>query len=327
MVQGIHRSARRGVGCSGDFVTSTRKQFGQHVGFMTRMATAPISWGICEVPGWGVQLPVERVLSEMAAMGFPSTELGSEGYLPSSPDELCSVLEPHGLGLLAAFVPAIVHDPAEVDETLRRMTEMAELLQAVGATYFNTSPVTTWDWGPRRELTAAEWDHTWTMFDRIEEITEAHGLTQVLHEHVGTIVETKEEIQRVVDNSPIRFVLDTAHFAVGGYDPVDFAKNHSDRVGLVHIKDCDLAVAEKLNASELSLMEAVQGGIFPSVGQGDLYIDEVIRTLEASGYNGWYVLEQDVAITGDLPGDGAGPIEGVRESVEYLKGLEEQLAA
>ena len=295
--------------------------------FMTRMATAPISWGICEVPGWGVQLPVERVLSEMAEMGFPATELGSEGYLPSSPEELRSVLAPHGLGLLAAFVPAIVHDPAEADETLRRVADSAYLLQAVGATYFNTSPVTSWDWGPRRELTDAEWAHSWTMFDRIEEITEAHGLTQVLHEHVGTIVETKDEIQRVVDNSPIQFVLDTAHFAVGGYDPVDFAKAHPDRVGLVHIKDCDLAVSDRLNAGEVSLMEAVQGGIFPSVGQGDLNIDEVIRSLEGAGYTGWYVLEQDVAITGEPPAPGAGPIEGVRESVEYLKDLEARLAA
>lgn len=294
---------------------------------MDRMATAPISWGICEVPGWGVQLPVERVLAEMADLGFPSTELGSEGYLPSEPDELRSVLELHGLDLLAAFVPAIVHDPAEANETIRRMTEMAELLQAVGATYFNTSPVTTWDWQERRPLTAAEWDHTWIMFERIEEITEAHGLIQVLHEHVGTIVETKDEIQRVVDNSSIQFVLDTAHFAVGGYNPVDFAKNHPDRVGLVHIKDCDLALAERLNAGELSLMEAVQAGIFPSVGQGDLDIDAVITHLEAAGYDGWYVLEQDVAITGDLPGDGAGPIEGVRESVNYLRGLEERIAA
>jgi len=294
---------------------------------MTRMATAPISWGICEVPGWGAQLPVQRVLSEMAAMGFPSTELGSEGYLPSNPQELRSVLEPHGLGLLAAFVPAVVHDPVEADETLRRMTEMAELLKAVGATYFNTSPVTSWDWGPRRELTDAQWDHAWLMFDRIEEITEAHGLTQVLHEHVGTIVETKDEIQRVVDNSPIRFVLDTAHFAVGGYDPVDFARNHPDRVGLVHIKDCDLSVASRLNEGAISLMEAVQSGIFPSVGKGDLNIDEVIGSLEGAGYSGWYVLEQDVAITGDLPGEGAGPIEGVRESVEYLRGLERRIAA
>ncbi len=294
---------------------------------MERMATAPISWGICEVPGWGIQLPVERVLAEMAELGFPATELGSEGYLPSDPSELSSVLAENNLDLLAAFIPVLVHDPAEATETLRRCEESAELLQRVGATYFNSSPVTTWDWGPRRELSAAEWDHTMLMFNRIEEITEAHGLTQVLHEHYGTIVETKEEIQRVVDHSDIRFVLDTAHFAVGGYDPAEFVDAHADRVGLVHIKDCDLSVAQRLNDGELSLMEAVQGGIFPTVGKGDLDIDRVIRSLEAGGYQGWYVLEQDIAITGAEPAEGEGPIEDVKASVEYLRGLEQRLAS
>ena len=295
--------------------------------FMSRMATAPISWGICEVPGWGVQLPVDRVLSEMAEMGFPATELGSEGYLPSSPAELNSVLGEHNLDLLAAFVPVLVHDPVEADETLRRAEDMAKLLQATSATYFNSSPVTSWDWGPRRELTNAEWDHTWKMFDRLEEITEAHGLVQVLHEHVGTIVETKEEIQRTVDNSNIRFVLDTAHFAVGGYDPVDFVDNHADRVGLVHIKDCKLAIAAQLNAGKLSLMEAVQNGLFPNVGSGDLDIDRVISSLERSGYDGWYVLEQDTAITGAEPAPGKGPIEDVHANVTYLRELEQRLAS
>ncbi len=291
------------------------------------MATAPISWGICEVPGWGVQLPVERVLSEMAELGFPSTELGSDGYLPSEPAELSSVLSNHGLDLLGAFIPVLVHDAAEADETLRRCEEMAQLLKACGATYFNSSPVTTWDWAPRRELSNAEWDQAMTMFARIEEITEAYGLIQVLHEHVGTIVETKQEIQRVVDNSDIRFVLDTAHFAVGGYDPVDFVTNHFDRVGLVHIKDCDLSAAKRLNDGELTLMEAVQSGIFPIVGQGDLAIDRVITLLEEGGYDGWYVLEQDVAITGEVPAAGHGPIEDVKASVDYLKTIEGSVAA
>ena len=165
------------------------------------------------------------------------------------------------------------------------------------------------------------------MFDRLEEICQAHGLIQVLHEHVGTIVETKEEIQRTVDNSNIKFVLDTAHFAVGGYDPVDFVDNHADRVGLVHIKDCNLAMAKRLNDGELSLMEAVQGGLFPNVGRGDLDMDRVIASLESAGYDGWYVLEQDTAITGDEPAPGTGPIEDVRANVDYLRELEARLAA
>jgi len=297
------------------------------MGFTQRMATAPISWGICELPGWGKQLPVERVLSEMAQLGFSATELGSPGYFPSEPAELNAVLAAHNLDLLAAFVPVLVHDPAQADETLRRCEEAAALLVATGATYFNSSPVTTWDWTPRHELGSHEWDHAMDMFARIEEITSSHGLVQVLHEHVGTIVETKDEIQRVVDHSDVRFVLDTAHFAIGGYDPMDFVDNHADRVGLVHIKDCNLARAQQLNDGELSLMQAVQSGIFPPVGQGDIDLDRVITTLETGGYRGWYVLEQDAAITGNEPAAGEGPIEDVKTSVDYLKALEDRITA
>ena len=294
--------------------------------FMDRMATAPISWGVCEVPGWGHQLPVERVLREMAETGFRSTELGSVGYLPLEPAGLRSVLGEHGLTLLAAFVPLVVHDEAEVAQTMRQATEMAELLQAAGARYFNTAPVMTWAWGDRRPLSDAEWAHTMTMLARVEEITAAHGLHQVLHPHHGIVVETAEEVRRVLAGSDVDFVLDTAHLAIGGFDPVDFVAEARDRVGLVHVKDLDSALAARLNKGELTLMEAVQTGVFPAVGAGDLAIDQVISELERSGYDGWYVLEQDVAVTGDEPALGCGPVEGVRQSVQYLRGLQQRLA-
>lgn len=293
---------------------------------MDRLATAPISWGICEVPGWGAQLPVDRVLREMSDLGFPATELGSEGYLPEDPEELTALLAQYDLRLLAAFVPLVLHDAAEIDETLRRTEQTAALLAAAGADYFNTAPVMTWDWGPRRTLSSDEWALAMTMFGRVGEIVAGHGLTQVLHSHVGVAVETRDEVQRVLDDSDVQFVLDTAHLAVGGFDPVEFARDHTDRVGLVHIKDADMAIAARLNAGELTLMEAVQTGIFPTVGLGDLDIDGVVGALERSGYAGWYVLEQDVAIVGDVPGEGEGPVIGVRASVDYLRDLQGRLA-
>ncbi len=294
--------------------------------FMQRMATAPISWGICEVPGWGVQLPVDRVLGEMAELGFPATELGSDGYLPTDPAALKSLLASYNLNLLAGFVPVVIHDPDQADETLRRAEATAALLAAGGAVYFNSAPVTSWDWDDRFELSPQQWEHALAMFGRLEKITEAHGLIQVLHTHVGTIVETKEEVVRVLDGCDVSFVLDTAHLAVGGYDPVDFVTDAPDRVGLVHIKDTDLTVAKQLNDGELSLMAAVQAGIFPPVGDGNLDIDTVIERLEANGYQGWYVLEQDVAITGPEPEIGSGPINDVRKSVQYLRGLADRLS-
>jgi len=286
---------------------------------LTRLATAPISWGICEVPGWGHQLEVDRVLSEMVELGFTSTELGSPGWLPDDPSRLNAMLAAYDLDLLAAFVPLVLHDPALADESLKRARATANRLEAMGATYFNTAPVTSWDWSRREPVSAAGWDHVMAMFAAIDDIVAEHNLVQVLHSHVDTVVETADEVQRCIDNSDVKFVLDTAHFAIGGVDVRSFAETYAERVGLVHIKDLDISVATRLNDDELTLMEAVQAGIFPPVGHGDLDIGGVMSQLEIRGYQGWYVLEQDVAITGDVPAPGEGPVLAVGESLAWLQ--------
>ena len=100
---------------------------------LARTATAPISWGVCEVPGWGHQLTPDRVLAEMVELGFTHTELGSAGWLPETVDDLTPVLDHHGLSLLASFVPLVLHDPAQADEMLDQAVHHASLLAAMGA--------------------------------------------------------------------------------------------------------------------------------------------------------------------------------------------------
>ncbi len=287
--------------------------------FADRIATAPISWGVCEVPGWGHQLSPDRVLGEMAALGFTKTELGSAGWLPPHPDQLRSLLDRHGLGLLASFVPLVLHDVATADAALAQATETAQLLTGLGARYFNTAPVTTVDWAPRRTYTEDEWQHLYEQLGRIDEICASHDLVQVVHEHIGCVVETEDDVRRVLDNTAVKLVLDTGHLAVGGFDPLDIANDFADRVGLVHLKDTRFDVAERLNANELSLMEAVQAGLFPALGEGQLPIGDIIATLEAKGFDGHYVIEQDCAITGDIPSPGDGPVRDVAISVAYLQ--------
>ncbi|MDH3681766.1 MAG: sugar phosphate isomerase/epimerase [Acidimicrobiia bacterium] len=283
-----------------------------------RVATAPISWGVCEVPGWGHQLSVDRVLSEKAALGFTHTELGSAGWLPDEPAALADALAVHGLSLLASFVPLVLHDETRAETTLEEARSAAELLGSAGARYFNTAPVTSADWQPRRELSAAEWRQTFEMLERLEAICAEHDLTQVVHEHVGCTIETKEEVDRLLAVTSTALVLDTGHLAVGGYDPLDLVRSNADRIGLVHLKDTSLDVAERLNAGSVTLMEAVQQGLFPALGQGDLPIDRVVDTLEAAGYAGWYVIEQDCALT-DEPPTGGGPARDVAASIDYLR--------
>ena len=107
--------------------------------FLTRLAGAPISWGVCEVPGWGIELRPRRVLGEMQQLGLTATELGSDGYLPTDPAELKDLCAEFGLKMIGGFVPLVLHDAAELDVTIDAARRTAELMSAAGATVFVTS--------------------------------------------------------------------------------------------------------------------------------------------------------------------------------------------
>src|SRR5215207_7701741 len=77
-----------------------------------RLAGAPISWGVCEVPGWGRQLEPERVLGEMASLGLAATELGPVSYLSLDAARVRGLLDRFGLRLVAGFVALVLHGPS-----------------------------------------------------------------------------------------------------------------------------------------------------------------------------------------------------------------------
>jgi inosose dehydratase len=286
--------------------------------FLGRVQSAPISWGICEVPGWGAMLPTPRVLAEMSAMGMTATELGAPGFLPTDPDEVKAELAAYGMTLMGGFTPVVLHDPSQRQATIDSATATAKLFQRAGATKFISAVVQDWDWAIPRPLSVDEQKHMVEMFGVIDEICAAHGLQQVLHSHVQTVVETKDDINRVLDTCDVNFCLDTGHMAIGGQDPVAFAKEAMERVGHVHLKDVRLDMVPPVLRREVTLMAATQAGLFTPLGQGDVDILGVVQTLEAAGYHGWYVIEQDTAITDGLPAEGEGPITQVRTSMQYL---------
>jgi len=295
----------------------------RRVSLVDRAAGGPISWGVCEVPGWGTQLSVDRVLGEMRDVGLRATELGAAGWLPDDPAKVREIVGRYGLQVVAAFVPLVLHDPAQRAATLKYAEETADLLSNVGATTFVTAVVSN-DW-KHFALSAEQWKHVFSGLEAVDGIVGARGLQQAVHPHVDTLVERNDEVELVVQNTAVRFCLDTGHLAIGGTDPLEFAEAHASRVGHVHLKDVRLDVAARLRSGDLSLMQAVQAGVFTPLGQGDVALEGVVVALENSGYEGWYVLEQDVALSGE-PQAGGGPVIGVRASVDYLRALASKLA-
>ena len=288
---------------------------------MDRVGSAPISWGICEVPGWGAQLPVERVLTEMASLDLVATELGSVGYLPTDPDELTDLLDRFGMRLTGGFNALVLHDHERSAAMLAQAGASADLLAAAGADTFVTCAVSDpADWR-RPTLDDDAWATMCANLAAVDQVCADRGLVQAFHPHVDSLVETAPEIERILASTTVDFVLETGHMLIGGLDPLAFAVDHGDRVALVHLKDVDVDLIEPLNRDEITLMEAVQAGIFPSLGTGGAPIAEVVHTLETSGYRGRYVIEQDAALTEGLPPDGEGPVRDVQSSVAYLQSV------
>jgi inosose dehydratase len=281
-----------------------------------KIAGAPISWGVCEVPGWGYQLASERVLREMREVGLTATELGPDGFLPSEPAAMAKVLSRHGLRAVGGFTPALLHvaghDPVpEVDRILDGYVAAEAgvlVLSAVtGAEGYDTRPA----------LDDDGWVTLLSNLDRLTTLAASRGVRAVLHPHVGTMIETGDEVQRVLDGSSISLCLDTGHLLIGGTDPAELARQAPERIAHLHLKDVDSAVAAKVRSGRLTYTEAVRQGMYRPLGTGDVDVPAIVGHVRAHSYDGWYTLEQDTVLTGEPAGEG--PVADVRSSAEYLR--------
>jgi inosose dehydratase len=283
-----------------------------------RLAGAPISWGICEVPGWGRMLDAERVLSEMAELGVTATELGAPGFLPGDAGALRALLDRHGLRLVASFWPIVAHEPSDAVASVR---ETARKLAALGGDVISLALVQDEAWSAPQELSDAQWATLAATVAECDAAASQEGIKLAIHPHEGTLVHTAAQVERALEATSCGWCLDTGHLFLGGVDPAAFAAEHADRVVHVHLKDVDAAVAARLNRGELSLLEAVQAGVFVPLGEGDAGIARAIAELDRAGYARWWVLEQDTAITGPEPAVGSGPMVAVKRSIEFIETL------
>jgi inosose dehydratase len=287
-----------------------------------RIAGAPISWGVCEVPGWGVCLDRDRVLGEMAALGLRATELGPPGFLDGEDVDVRGEVAAHGLGLVGGFHVAVLHEPDRFDEEAVRVRRFARTLADAGGTVVVLAAGTgSQGYEERPALTEDGWRSLGEALDRVRDDVGSMGLLATLHPHLGTVVERPDEIERILERSTIPLCLDTGHVFAGGGDPAALARDAAGRVAHVHAKDVDAEVAERLRAGGLGYRDAIAEGLFRPLGHGDAALGEVVGRLEAAGYGGWYVIEQDVVLE-RTPAPGEGPIRDVEVGLRFLEALD-----
>ncbi|PBC54769.1 sugar phosphate isomerase/epimerase [Rhodococcus sp. ACPA1] len=286
---------------------------------MIRIAGAPISWGVCEVPGWGHQLGPERVLSEMRDAGLEAAEIGPEGFLPADPQELAATLASYDLKAVGGFTPVLLHDSGH--DPVPDITGTLAAFTAAGADVLVLAAITGTDgYDSRPDLDDAGWKTLLGNLDRLHRVAAEQGIRAVLHPHVGTMIEKNAEVQRVLDGSSIPLCLDTGHLLIGGTDPLELARAAADRITHTHLKDVDAEFAARVQAGELSYTQAVAQGMYTPLGTGDVDVEGVVRHLVASGFDGWFTLEQDTILAGEPEGEG--PVADVETSAAFLRSLQ-----
>ena len=283
-----------------------------------RVAGAPVSWGVIEVPDWGYQMPADRVLGEAAALGLAAMEAGPEGLLPQDPAEVSDLMSGYGLSLVGGFVPAVLHEPASREAELALVEGRARFFAAAGAdVVVLAATMGSESYEEVAELDDGAWRELFESLAAVEEICDRHGLTLALHHHYGTVIERDDQLRRFLEGCETGLCLDTGHLVIGGGDPLEIAGLAGDRVTHVHLKDVDGDLAGRVAARELSFKEGARLGAFRPLGEGDVDVAELVDRLERAGYRGWYVLEQDTVVEGEPP-EGEGPVVDVRRSLSYL---------
>jgi inosose dehydratase len=285
------------------------------------LANAPVSWGVEH--GFEPPIAFGPLLDELRRAGYDGTELGPYGYMPTAPDVLSAELERRSLRLVSAFVPIELKVPAA---SLDELEKVICLLGALGATHVVLAdalwPERTRVAGRAAEsdvrLSEREWSHVKANVERGCELVERRGLRPVLHHHVGTYIETPDEVARVLDRTPIGLCLDTGHYVYGGGDPLEAVRTFDSRIDYLHLKDVDPRMLERVRREKLDFNEGVAAGVFCPLGQGCVPFAEVFGELARSEFDGWAVVEQDVDPTGRAGGD---PLEAACCSREYLRSL------
>ena len=262
-----------------------------------RLGTNPIGWSNDDMRELGAETSLDTCLAEARLAGFDGIELGHK--FPRDAAVLSPILERHGLALVSGWYSAslLQRDPAD---ELRAMRPHMTLLRALGCTVLILAETSNAIHGDRalplsrRPVLS---DTGWIEFaNRLTDLADeaASGdMSLAYHHHMGTIVQTEAEIDRLMQTtgSNLKLLLDTGHAVFAGADPIALARRHRDRIAHVHCKDVRKTVMGNARRGDLSFLDAVVAGVFTVPGDGMVNFPAVLA--ELPGYSGWLVVEAE----------------------------------
>jgi inosose dehydratase len=237
---------------------------------------------------------VEAAVRDIAAAGYEGVEVfdGNLAAFADRPEVITDVLGETGLELVSVYTGANFVYADVLPDEMHRIRSTCELTERFGASRLVVG-------GGARRASGTTWEDYGRLgaaLDSVAHLAGEHGLEASYHPHLSTIVESPEELARLMDRTRIGFCPDTAHLAAGGGDPAALIRQYPERLRHVHLKDVSLATRQ-----------------FLPLGQGDLDMADIVRAVAEAGYDSWLVVELD-AYDGD-------PREAAELSKAHLDGL------
>lgn len=284
-----------------------------------KLGIAPIAWTNDDMPDLGAENTFRQCVSEMALAGFSGCEVGNK--YPKDVKELKKQLDMRGLSIANQwFSSFILTQPMEKVE--RDFAAQCEFLHAMGAKIIGASEQSYSIQGTdipvfegKYVMNAKEWEKLAAGLNKLGKIAQSYGISLTYHHHMGTVVQTAEETDRLMEmTDPGLFSLlyDTGHLAYCGEDVTEVLRKHVGRVKHVHLKDIRPEVVNKVRAERLSFLQGVRAGTFTVPGDGAIDFAPVFDILDRAGYKGWMIVEaeQDPAA--------ADPLEYALKARKYI---------
>jgi inosose dehydratase len=286
-----------------------------------KLAIAPIGWTNDDMPELGGEITFEQCVSEMALAGFSGSEVGNK--YPRETKVLKKALGLRGLEIASAWFSAFLTSKP-YEETTKAFTLHRDFLHEMGAKVIVVSEQGNSIQGqmetPLFEKKPVFTEEEWTLLVEglhlLGDLAAEKGMKIVYHHHMGTGVQTAEEIDRLMietDPDKVSLLYDTGHLVFSGEDHLHVLEKHMDRIHHVHLKDVRIDVANEVREGKLSFLQAVKEGVFTVPGDGVIDFKPVFKKLEGAGYKGWFVVEaeQDPAK--------ANPLEYALKARDYIR--------
>ena len=287
-----------------------------------KLGIAPIAWTNDDMPDLGSENTFEQCISEMALAGFTGSEVGNK--YPKDPEILKHALELRGMEICNQwFSSFLLTKPfKEVEKECRAqlafLKEMgAKIIGFSEQSYSIQGQMNTPVFGYKYVLNESEWNRLCEGLNKLGKIAlEEYGIHLTYHHHMGTVVQSLEETDRLLAGTDPKYVsllFDSGHFAYCGEDPVAIVKKYIDRIKHVHLKDIRPDVVKKVKEENLSFLQGVREGAFTVPGDGCVDFPSIFKVLEEGGYQGYMLVEaeQDPAK--------ANPFENALKARKYIK--------